>query len=137
MLHLRYPKTPYAYLGLLGERKGRIEIETETAIKFLEKEGFTFERVMIVIIKECENDWEDVAPIGVEWYLVNDEEIKRVEGVESRVEAKLPDLVRNYVLIMDCTAATFPTTIAYYKLADRHKVPLIYVYWDTKELASR
>jgi len=108
---------PYAYLGLLGERKERSETETETALKLLAKENFKFERVMVVTTKKCENEWKEVAPDNVEWNLIKNEEIKRIEAVESKIEQVLTDLIRKYILIMDCTSLTKPATIAYYKLA--------------------
>lgn len=128
------PKISYAYLGLLGERGGRIESETETAINLLAGEGFSFSRVTVVTTYGCAAEWKGVAPSNVSWCLLEDEEISSVEIIESRVEANLPDLVRNYVLIMDCTSATKPATIAYYKLADNYHVPLVYVYEKKKEL---
>jgi len=35
---------------------------------------------------------------------------------------------------MDCTSATKPATIAYYELAQKLWIPLIYVYEETKQL---
>ncbi len=128
------PKTPYAYLGLLGERGGRSESETETAVKLLGKEGFSFSKVIVVTTHSGASEWEGVAPSNVTWYLLKDEEISRVETIESKVEGILPELVRDYVLLMDCTSATKPATIAYYKLATAYKIPLVYVYERRKEL---
>ena len=128
------PKTPYAYLGLLGERGGRSESETETAIKLLENEGFTFKRVTILTTHRCAAEWEEAAPSNANWYLLKDQEISMVETIESKTEAHLPDLTRDYILIMDCTSATNPATIAYYKIAIRHKIPLIYVYEKKRTL---
>ncbi|WXG41613.1 MAG: hypothetical protein WED07_12760 [Candidatus Freyarchaeum deiterrae] len=127
-------RASYAYLGLLGERSGRSESETETAINLLGEEGFVFSRVAVVTTHRCAAEWEGVAPGSVDWFLLKDEEISLVEVIEARVEASLSDLLRNYVLIMDCTSATKPATIAYYRLATRHKIPLVYVYEKKKEL---
>jgi len=128
------PRTPYAYLGLLGERMGRSDSETETALKLLKKEGFTFKRIRIVTTHKGAAEWEGVTLRNADWHLVKDNEIKIVETMKSVVEGILRDLLRKYILILDCTSLTKPATIAYYKLAIKYKIPLVYVYEDRKEL---
>jgi DNA-binding transcriptional ArsR family regulator len=128
-------KIPYVYLGLLGERKGRSESETETALKLLAKENLNFERVIVLTTEKCETQWEKFIAVPVEWKLIGEREIRRIETIQSKVEPHLIDLAKNYILVMDCTSLTKPATIAYYKLATKHSVPLIYVYEDRKELS--
>ncbi|MEX2750939.1 MAG: hypothetical protein Q6366_003540 [Candidatus Freyarchaeota archaeon] len=129
------PNIPYIYLGLLGgERKERSEAETETALKLLQKENLQFSRVTVFTTEKGKKEWEGVAPQNVEWKLLEDREIRRIETIESKVEANLADLVKNYIVVMDCTCLTKPATIAYYKIASKHNIPLIYVYEDRKEL---
>ncbi|WXG39263.1 MAG: hypothetical protein WED07_00255 [Candidatus Freyarchaeum deiterrae] len=128
------PRISYAYLGLLGERGGRSESETGTALNLLAGAGFSFSSVTVVTTYGCAAEWKGVAPSNVSWCLLEDEEISSVEIIESRVEANLFDLIRNYVLVMDCTSATKPATIAYYKLAVNYHVPLVYVYEKKREL---
>nr|MDO8082199.1 hypothetical protein [Candidatus Freyarchaeota archaeon] len=128
------PKTPYAYLGLLGEKKKRPESETETALKLLTEKNFKFEKVLVITTEKGREDWKDAVPSCVEWHLVENEDINSVEKMESKIKTILPNLLRDYILIMDCTSLTVPATLAYYKLADDHKIPLIYIYETTKQL---
>jgi len=111
------PNVPYAYLGLLGERKERSETETETALKLLAKENFKFDRITVFTTYKSIPEWEEVALSNVNWHLLKDKEITVVKTVESKIEQVLTDLIRKYILIMDCTSLTKPATIAYYKLA--------------------
>jgi len=50
------------------------------------------------------------------------------------VKPQLEGLLRDYVVILDCTSATKPATIAYYELAQTYLTPLIYVYEETGQL---
>lgn len=129
------PTVCYAYLGLLGERGGREESETATAIDLLGGVGLVFDKVRVVTTFGCVSEWEGCVPGDVDWFLVGDEEIRRVNAMERRVEGVLEELMRDYVVIMDCTSATKPATIAFYKLANEYWVPLIYIYEKTRELA--
>ena len=54
--------------------------------------------------------------------------------MKRKVLPQLETLLRNYLVIMDCTSATKPATIAYYELAQTYLIPLIYTYEKTKEL---
>jgi len=54
--------------------------------------------------------------------------------VKNKVLPQLTSLLKEYIVIMDCTSATKPATIAYYELAQTYQIPLIYVYEETKEL---
>nr|MDO8082200.1 hypothetical protein [Candidatus Freyarchaeota archaeon] len=136
---------PYAYLGLLGKRDDKTESETETAIKllknffekFLNKKDFNFKSITVINTYKAIAGWEDYAPRYVTyWHLLKDEEINRIEPIEEKVKAILPDLMRNYNLIMDCTSLTKPPSIALYELAKRHGIPLIYVHIKVKEEES-
>lgn len=139
-------KIPYAYLGLLGERKGRSESETETALKLLAKENFPKENsqsekdqkheIKVTVFETYKSipEWENITPSNINWHLLRDEEITNVKTVEEKVEQVLKELIRNHILVMDCTALNKPATIAYYKLAEKYMIPLIYVYEDEKEL---
>ncbi|MEM3511898.1 MAG: hypothetical protein QXW47_10270 [Candidatus Jordarchaeales archaeon] len=123
----------YAYLGLLGERGERGEAETETALKLLEEEGVKPVKVVVVTTYKAASDWETVAP-KAEWVLLSDKEITSVDSVEGRVRGKLEELMRSYKVVVDCTAATKPATIAFYRMAVKLKVPLIYVYEKQRKL---
>ena len=128
------PRIPYAYLGLLGERSERIESETETAIQLFKDLGVLFEKIVVATTHRAVAEWESLTHLNVEWCLLSDEEISRVNTVEEKVLPRLVELMRNYRVVMDCTSATKPATIAYYRLATLFRVPLIYVYESRKEL---
>ncbi|MEM1659265.1 MAG: winged helix-turn-helix domain-containing protein [Candidatus Jordarchaeales archaeon] len=123
----------YAYFGLLGERGERKEAETDTAVKLLEMEGVKPSKVVVVTTYRAASDWEK-ASVRAEWVLLSDQEITNVDSVEERVRGKLEELMRDYKVVMDCTAATKPATIAFYKMATALKVPLVYVYEKQKKL---
>ncbi|MEM2145878.1 MAG: hypothetical protein QW279_10990 [Candidatus Jordarchaeaceae archaeon] len=124
----------YAYLGLLGEKSEREESETETAINLLEGKGFKFERKVVATTHGAVAEWENIAHLNIDWCLLSDEEISRVNMVKEKLLPRLIELVKNYKVVMDCTSATKPATIAYYQLAAMFKVPLIYVYEKRREL---
>jgi len=69
-----------------------------------------------------------------QWILCYEEEIIDIDAVKNKVSPQLESLLKNYVVIMDCTSATKPATIAYYELAQTYCIPLIYVYEETKKL---
>ena len=54
--------------------------------------------------------------------------------MKRKVLPQLESLLRNYLVIMDCTSATKPATITYYELAQTYLIPLIYICEKTKEL---
>ncbi|MEM3587475.1 MAG: helix-turn-helix domain-containing protein [Candidatus Jordarchaeaceae archaeon] len=127
-------KTPYAYLGLLGERSERGESETETATSLLEQRGFKFKKIVVATTHRAVAEWENIAHLNIEWCLLSDEEISLVSMVEEKLLPRLTELLKNYKVIMDCTSATKPATIAYYRLAAKFKVPLVYIYEKRREL---
>ncbi|MDW8044993.1 MAG: hypothetical protein RMJ31_04390 [Nitrososphaerota archaeon] len=128
----------YAYLGLLGLKEKWEVSETETAIRLLEREGFKFDRILVVTTQRAIGSWEKaVAPdiqSKIVWYTLSEEELNRIDIVEAKVKPKLIELLKDYATIMDCTSGPRPAGIAYYKLADHFRVPLIYVYVGEKEL---
>lgn len=130
------PNVSYAYLGLLGVRRGRQVSETETALRALGGLGMKFERIVVVTTQEAVGDWSGaISPeLKIEWHTLSEGELNRVERVEERVEPKVVELMKGYVLIMDCTSGPRPAGIAFYRLAIKHKVPLIYVYEPQEEL---
>ncbi|MGQ9720805.1 MAG: hypothetical protein ACUVXA_05720 [Candidatus Jordarchaeum sp.] len=118
----------------MGERSEREESETETAISLLKEKGISFEKIVVATTHGAVAEWEDITHLNVEWCLLSDEEISRVSEVEEKVMPRLLGLLRNYKVVMDCTSATKPATIAYYRLASKFKVPLVYVYEKRREL---
>jgi len=126
-------KVPIAYFGLLGQRESREEPEPEVAQKLLEKEQLKPDMVYVVTSPEALNDWKQLK-LPYQWILCYEEEIINVDLVRKKVNPQLLSLLKDYIVIMDCTSATKPATIAYYELAQNYCVPLIYIYEETKQL---
>lgn len=126
-------KVPYAYVGLLGRRQPGREPEPLVAQRILEGEGIKPELIYVLTSPEALNQWRD-AKLPYQWVLCYEEEVIDIDAVKERVRPQLQSLLRSHVVIMDCTSLTKPATIAYYELAREYRVPLIYVYEDTKRL---
>jgi len=125
--------TATAYLGLLGRRDERPKPEPEVAIKLLEKEGYKPKLKYVVTSPEALQSWSTLK-LPYQWILCYEDEIINVDAVKAKVKPQLLNLLRDNIVIMDCTSATKPATIAYYELAQQLWIPLIYVYEDTGEL---
>jgi len=124
-------KMPIAYLGLLGHK--REEPEPQVALKLLEKEGFKPDLIYILTSPEALDEWKQLK-LPYQWILCYEDEVIDVDSVEKKVTPQLLSLLREYIVIMDCTSLTKPATIAYYELAQKLWIPLIYVYDETKQL---
>lgn len=132
------PNTPYAYLGLLGVKGKWGTPETEVAIKALKQEKISPSKIIVFTTQKAIGSWDNaISPElekEIEWRTINEETLSRIEVVEEIVRALTIELMRNYILIMDCTSGPRPAGIAYYKLASQYRIPLIYVYEPQKEL---
>jgi hypothetical protein len=51
-----------------------------------------------------------------------------MERVREKVRPELELLIKDYSVILDCTSSTKPATLAFYQLAQRYSLPLVYVY---------
>lgn len=131
---------PYAYLGLLGMKREieDTEPETETAVNLLKEEGINLEKICVVTTPEAldgwsrymrEELWRQIEPV-----LVKVEEMNDIDKMIQRVKPKLLRLIGEFKVILDCTSGTRPAGIALYSLAERYKLPLIYVYKDMKRI---
>ena len=124
---------PVAYLGLLGKRNNRDKPETETALKLLKNEGITPEIVYVLTSTEALHEWKNLK-LPYQWILCYEEEIVNIDSVKSKTEKILKTLLKDYIVIVDCTSATKPATIAYYELAQTYQTPLIYIYEEKGKL---
>lgn len=130
---------PYAYIGLLGlSREGQEEPETETAITLLRKEGYEFDKILVATTLDALNSWgglrgremqKIVDPLILELIEMND-----IQRVEARIEDKMTEVMKSHIVILDCTSGTRPAGIAFYRLSDKWKVPLIYVYESSRKI---
>ena len=62
------------------------------------------------------------------------DEIIEIDAVKAKVVPQLQALLKEYVVVLDCTSATKPASIAFYEMAQEYLVPLIYVYEKTQSL---
>jgi hypothetical protein len=121
------------YLGLLGRKEGRDIPETEVALKLLEKEGIMPKLVYVATTPQALQEWSELKP-PYRWVTLYEDEIFDINSVKNRVRPQLENLIKDYVVILDCTSATKPATIALYELANQYLIPLIYVYEPIQRL---
>ncbi|MCS7145421.1 MAG: hypothetical protein RMJ28_02825 [Nitrososphaerota archaeon] len=57
-----------------------------------------------------------------------------IEKLIGRVKQPLSLLMQQSIIVLDCTSGTRPAGIAFYTLAERYKLPLIYVYKDANRI---
>lgn len=131
-------KYPVAYFGLLGKRKTgeagyRKEPETDIALRLLDEEGITPKLVYVTTSNEAWKQWEELK-LPYQFIICYEDEIIDIEAVKVKVTPQLESLLRDFVVVIDCTGATKPATIAYYELAQTYMAPLIYVYETKKQL---
>lgn len=124
----------FAYFGLLGKRLERKEPETKVALELLKKERIEPALVYVATSPEALNEWKDLK-LPYHWILLYEEQIIDVDAVKKSIEPQLESLLKEYIVILDCTSATKPATIAYYELAQKYCTPLIYVYEETRKLS--
>jgi DNA-binding transcriptional ArsR family regulator len=126
-------KIPITYFGLLGRKEGREEPEPKVALKLLEKENMKPDFAYVVTSPEALNDWKELK-LPYQWILCYEEEIINIDAVKQKIKPQLLNILQNHTVIMDCTSATKPATIAYYELAQKLWIPIIYIYEETKQL---
>jgi hypothetical protein len=126
-------KIPIAYFGLLGRKESREKPEPEVAINLLLKEHLKPDLVYVATSPDALSDWKQLR-LPYQWILCYEEEIINVDAVKQKVTPQILSLLRDYIVIMDCTSATKPATIAYYELAQELWIPIIYIYEETKQL---
>jgi len=122
-----------AYFGLLGRRDSRPEPETDVAMDLLSKEGINPKLKYVVTSPEALNEWKELK-LPYQWILCYEDEIVDINAIKNKIIPQLENLLKDNVVIMDCTSATKPATIAYYELAQTYCVPLIYVYEEDEKL---
>ncbi|MBS7638153.1 hypothetical protein KEJ49_04610 [Candidatus Bathyarchaeota archaeon] len=124
---------PIAYMGLLGRREGREKPETETALELLRAENIKPETIHVLTTHEAFDDWKEMR-LQYDWILCYEDEIYDIDSVREKVKRRWELLSKKYMLILDCTSATKPATIAYYEIAQTYQIPLIYIYEPTLKL---
>ena len=115
------------YVGLLGDRKERDEPETKIAFELLKKQGIEVNLAYVVTSSAAAQSWKNTQ-LPVQWILVDGEAIMDIDKIRKRIETILTDLIKEHMVIMDCTSFNKPATIALYQLAEAYLIPLIYIY---------
>lgn len=129
----RRQQIPIAYFGLLGKKEGRTRPETEIALELLKEEGIEPKFIFVTTSTDALNEWKGLR-LPYQWIICYEGEIIDIDAIKSKVMPQLENLLRDCVVIIDCTSATKPATIAYYELARSYCAPLIYVNEETKQL---
>jgi len=120
------PKTPWAYLGLMGRKEQRETPEPKDALELLKREGITSKLIYVVTSPEAVSDWKHLR-LPYEWILCYEDEMIEMDAVRNKVQPQLEVLLRDHLVVMDCTSSTKPATIAFYQLAQTYLIPLVYV----------
>ncbi|MEM4310899.1 MAG: winged helix-turn-helix domain-containing protein [Nitrososphaerales archaeon] len=122
-----------AYIGLLGRRDGKKAPEPQVAIELLEKEGYRPKLIYVTTSTDAFEEWEKLK-LPYQWIICYENEIVDIDAIKRKVRPQLESLLTEYLVILDCTSATKPATIAYYELANQYLIPLIYIYEPIKSL---
>ena len=122
-----------SYIGLLGEKEERIEAETTVALALLKREKIDINLAYVVSSTKGAHSWEG-SHLNAQWILCDGETITDIDKIKNKVEGVLRDLIREHLVIMDCTSFNKPATIAFYELAQKYLVPLIYAYEPRRRL---
>jgi hypothetical protein len=127
------PRIPWAYLGLLGRKERLQDPEPKIAIDLLKREKITPKLSYVATSPEALSDWKHLR-LPYEWILCYEDEMIDIDAVRNKVQPQLEALLRDYLVVMDCTSSTKPATIAFYELAQAYLVPLVYVQEATRSL---
>ncbi|MHA1838383.1 MAG: hypothetical protein ACTSYO_00265 [Candidatus Ranarchaeia archaeon] len=123
----------YTYFGLLGRKEERQNPEPNQAIELLKREDICVETSYVVTTLEALNEWKQ-SQLSFNWILCYSEEIRDINKVYNKVKPILELQMRISLVVLDCTSATKPATLAYYKLAQEYLLPLIYLNEEKQEL---
>lgn len=126
-------ETSVIYFGLLGRRGEWKQPETLTALELLRKNGVGPRLIYVVTSPEAMNEWKNLK-LPFQWILCYEDEIVDIDAIREKVRPQMESLLKNHIVIMDCTSSTKPATIAYYQLAEEYMIPLIYVYEEKHQL---
>jgi hypothetical protein len=121
------------YVGLLGDKGTREEPETKVALGLLQKEGFDIILRYVVTSSNAAQSWKDM-DLADSWIHCDGQAITDIDLIIKKVEPLLTDLIREHLVIMDCTSFNKPATIAFYELAQKYMVPLVYIYEPKRKL---
>jgi hypothetical protein len=133
MSYLFGTDTPIAYVGLLGRRNNRSIPVTDVAVKLLEIEKHPVQLKYVVSTPDALQEWSPLKP-DCQWLLCYEDEIFDIDSIKNKVRPQLEALLKDNIVILDCTSATKPASIAFYELAQEYLIPLIYVYENNQSI---
>lgn len=121
------PGLEYAYFGLLGKREGWDKPEPQVALDLLGKAGMRPSLINVVTSPDALAVWSEFR-LPYQWLLCYEEEIIDIDCIKGKVLPQLTGLLKSHIVVLDCTSATKPATIAFYELAKQFMLPLVYIY---------
>lgn len=86
------------------------------ALRLLKEQGIQPKFTYVVTSPEALGEWQELK-LPYQWILCYEEEIVDIDAIEEKMRLQLEGLLRDHIVILDCTSATKPATIAYYELA--------------------
>ena len=128
------------YVGLLGKMRDEVEEPVyRTAINLLSREpdpstdprgwglGVRPRYVYIMTSEEAKSSWTGLQDVD-SWILLSEDELWDIDRVEERLLKMLEPLMRDHAIILDSTGDGKPPALAFYEVANRKLIPLIYIH---------
>jgi len=128
------------YVGLLGKMRDEIEEPVyRTAINLLSGEpdpstdprswglGVRPKYVYIVTSEEAKSSWTGLQDVD-SWILLSEDDLWDIDRVEERLLKIIEPLMRDHAIILDSTGDGKPPALAFYEVASRKLIPLIYIH---------
>ncbi|MHA1609130.1 MAG: MarR family transcriptional regulator [Candidatus Njordarchaeales archaeon] len=121
------------YIGGLGLRNNRDTPEPIVAKELLEKNGVKVADLLVFTTADALKSWEDYA-MKFKLRKLDKNALKDINVMREELKEEVTKAMEKAPVVLDCTSLNKVFTIAMYQLAQEQKLPLIYVYEDTKEL---
>jgi len=133
-------KESLVYVGLLGKMRDEVEEPVyRTAINLLSKEpdssidprnwglGVRPKYVYVVTSEEAKSSWTGLQDVD-SWILLSEDDLWDIDRVEEKLLKIIEPLMRDHAIILDSTGDGKPPALAFYEVANRKLIPLIYVH---------
>ncbi|RLG07656.1 hypothetical protein DRO64_10780 [Candidatus Bathyarchaeota archaeon] len=133
-------KESLVYVGLLGKMRDEVEEPVyRTAISLLSREpdpsmhprtwglGVKPKYVYIVTSEEAKSSWTGLRDVD-SWILLSEDDLWDIDRVEERLLKIIEPLMSNHAIILDSTGDGKPPALAFYEVANKKLIPLIYIH---------
>jgi predicted DNA-binding transcriptional regulator len=130
----------FVYVGLLGKMRDEVEEPVyRTAISLLSKEpdpstdprswglGVRPKYVYIMTGEEAKSSWTGLQDVD-SWILLSEDELWDIDRVEEKLLKMIEPLMRDHAIILDSTGDGKPPALAFYEVANKKLIPLIYIH---------